>query len=63
MTVTWHIDDIKASHKDSAEVTKLIISLSGIYGNGLKVTQGKVHSYFGMDFDCTTNSDLKQESL
>ena len=53
MTVTWHVDDLKISHKESTEVTKFIRDLGAIYGNKLTVTRGKVHSYLGMDFDFT----------
>ena len=51
MTVTWHVDDLKISHKDEKEVTKFIKGLGETYGNKLTVTRGKVHSYLGMHFD------------
>ena len=58
MTVTWHVDDLKISHKESTEVTKFIYDLGEIYGNKLTVTQGKVHSYLGMHFDFTKNGTV-----
>ena len=51
ITATWHMDDLKASHKKSAAVTTFIMALSAIYGNGLSGNRGKVHSYLSMDFD------------
>ena len=30
MTVTWHVDELKISHKESTEVTKFIRALGGI---------------------------------
>ena len=42
MTVTWHVDDLKVSHKDSLEITKLAIYLSGIYGDNITASRGKV---------------------
>ena len=27
ITVTWHVDDLKVSHKESTEVTKFILAL------------------------------------
>ena len=51
MTVTWHVDDLKVSHKESTEVTEFICALGNTYGDGLSVTRGKIHSYLGMDFN------------
>ena len=42
MTVVWHVENLKVSHKDS------FIYLTDIYG-GLKVNCGKVQNYLGMD--------------
>ena len=33
MTITWHVDDLKISHKDGWEITKMIMSLAKIYGD------------------------------
>ena len=55
MTLTWDITDLKASHKESADVTNFVMALSGIYRNVVKVTRGKVHLYFGMYFDYSTD--------
>ena len=51
MTVTWHVDDLKISHQDEEELTKLISELGAIYGIKLTAMRGKVHSYLGMHFD------------
>ena len=50
MTITWHVDDLKFSHKDPAEVTKVIKWLEAKYGK-LSVSRGKRHDYLGMDLD------------
>ena len=55
MTVTWHVDDLKMSHKDPAEVAKFPLVMAKIYGPGITVTRGKVHTYLGMDFDYSTS--------
>ena len=44
MTVTWHVDDLKISHKESDEVTKFINELGKRYDNDLTVHRGTVHS-------------------
>ena len=49
MMVTWHVDDIKASHKDPYQITKFASYLSITYGEKLKVKRGNVHEYLGMD--------------
>ena len=59
MTVTWHVDDLKISHKDPAEVTKFILSLGKIYGPKMTVSRGKVHDYLGMDLDYSTPKAAK----
>ena len=59
MTVTWHVDDLKVSHKKSTEVTKFILVLGRIYGNGLSVMRGKRHSYLGMDFNYSIKGTIK----
>ena len=59
MTVTWHVDDLKISHKDSNEVTKCIDHFRKIYGDRMTVHRGKVHDYLGMDLDFSSNGVLK----
>ena len=49
MTVTWHVDNIKISHKDSRELTKCIKRFGDIYGVRMTIHRGKVHDYLGMD--------------
>ena len=49
MTVAWHVENLKVSHKDLFEVTKCDQYLSTIYSNKLKVHRGKIHEYLGMD--------------
>ena len=55
MTVSWHVDDLKVSHKDTNEVTGFINWLKtkckdkeiGV----VKATRGKVHEHLGMTLD------------
>ena len=53
MTVCWHIDDLKVSHVDPAEVTKFGQWLSTTYGIAVAEHRGKVHDYLGMMLDFT----------
>ena len=59
MTVCWHVDDLKVSHKDSFEVTKFSTYLAAIYGNKMTRTQGPVHEYLGMDLDLSEKGNAK----
>jgi hypothetical protein len=53
MTICWHVDDLKISHKDAREVTKIENWLRGIYGE-ITVCRGKKHTYLGMQLDYST---------
>ena len=59
ITVTWHVDDHKISHKDPQEVTQFILSMGKIYGEGITITRVKVHYYLGMDFDFSAQGTNK----
>eukprot|EP00970_Alexandrium_tamarense_P015266 scaffold4923_cov115-Alexandrium_tamarense.AAC.1 len=59
MTITWHVDDLKISHADSFEVTKMIAYLSQIYGDKMTVKRGDVHDYLGMDLDYSEKGKVK----
>ena len=47
MTICWHVDDLKISHVDPNEVTKIGEWLKGIYGN-VSISRGREHTYLGM---------------
>ena len=59
LTVVWHVDDLKVSHKDPFEVTRFAHYLSKIYGPKLTVKRGKVHDYLGMNLDFRDNGKVK----
>ena len=58
LTVTWHVDDLKISHEDPAEVTKFLDYLEKIYGP-MTVNRGRKHTYLGMDLDYETKGVVK----
>ena len=51
MTVCWHVDNLKVSHCDPAQVTIFAEWLSKKYGVAVATHRGKVHNYLGMIFD------------
>eukprot|EP00804_Cyclotella_cryptica_P029637 CCRYP_019028-RA/>CCRYP_019028-RA protein AED:0.31 eAED:0.31 QI:0/-1/0/1/-1/1/1/0/180 len=52
MTICWRVDDLKVSHVDEKEVTKIEKWLKGLYGN-ISVSRGKKHTYLGMQLEYT----------
>ena len=59
MSVCWHVDNLKVSHKHPIKITKFAIQLSKIYGKDLTVHRGKVHDYLGVDFDFGEKGKVK----
>ena len=51
MTIWWHVDDLKVSHKNENAVTALAEKLAEVYGPKTTVSCGKVHEYLSMDID------------
>jgi hypothetical protein len=53
LTISWHVDDIKVSHADTATVDDFMALVQTTYGQIGKVmeTCGKIHSYLGMTLD------------
>ena len=66
MTIAFHVDDCKLSHKHPKQVDKLIRWLRREYesifedGSGkMSVSRGKVHKYLGMTLDYTVPGQVK----
>ena len=56
MMVTWHVDNLKVSHKDQTEIDKFAQLLREKYEKTnqdlmLIYHEGKVHDYLGIDLD------------
>ena len=51
MTVCWHVDNPKVSHKEESAVNVFVLKICKIFGNSTKLSRGKVHEYLGMDMD------------
>jgi hypothetical protein len=63
MTVVWHVDDLKVSHKSEAVVDGLISYLKGKYGDGLVVHEGDIHDYLGVDHDYSEKGVVKMSMM
>ena len=51
LTVVWHVDDLKVSHKDENVVLAFCVKMSQLYGSSTKSSRGKVYNFLGMDLD------------
>ena len=51
MTICWHVDDLKVSHKDKNAVTALAEKLAELYRPKTIASRGNVHEYLGIDID------------
>jgi hypothetical protein len=54
ITICWHVNDLKVSHEDPAEVTAFGEWLSEPYRMTMVTHRGKFHNYLGMilDYSC-----------
>ena len=58
LTVAWHVNDMKVSHKNREEVKEFIEYMKGIYGEEIPVTRVKKHTYVGMDLNYSTLEEV-----
>ena len=63
MTIVWHVDDLKISHKDPEVITKMVDWLQQKYGdpkiNKVKATRGNKHDYLAMILDYSVKGKVK----
>ena len=66
LTIVWHVDDLKVSHKSPEVVTRMATWLRHTYerlfndgSGGLKCTRGKSHDYLGMNLDYSTRGKVR----
>jgi len=60
MTVTWHVDDLKASHKALSVLKEFGQQLNDEFGKESPISEsyGKQHEYLGMTFDYSTKGEV-----
>lgn len=58
MTAVWHVDNLKISHTDKAQVTKFIEWLEGICGKQ-RTTRGEKHDYMDMQLDYSIMGEVR----
>ena len=54
MTMCWHFDYLKISHRDEDMVTAFAVEKANIYGAKTTISVGRVHDYIGMELDFGT---------
>ena len=59
-TITFHVDDLKSSHKDPRVNDEFVIWLNKKYGEhgAVAVHRGKMHDYLGMELKYTNEGEL-----
>ncbi len=58
MTVTWHVDELKVSHKEGKELKKFGQFLRDKFGDQLTEHTGDIHDYLGIDLDYSKSGRL-----
>ena len=60
MTVSWHVDDLKISHKNPIIVDQFLHWVKETYGKigDIKTTCGKIHEYLGMKLDYSVKGQV-----
>ena len=61
MTIAWHVDDLKVSHKQEKAVDKFIAWLESKYGSEtgrVKAVKGNRHDYLGMILDFSKRGEV-----
>ena len=54
ITVCWHVEDLKISHRDEEVVSAFAIKIAETYVPKTTISRGKVHDYLGMQLDFGT---------
>ena len=63
LTLTWHVDDVKASHEEKKVIDEFVEWIGTKYEDvtPVKPSRGKVHDYLAMILDCTTPGVVKMD--
>ena len=59
-TITWHVGDLKVSHKDPKRINKLVQYLKAISGK-ITIERGKTHDYLGTSLDYTNSGKVNKK--
>ena len=56
-SMAWYVDDLNVSHNDQSVVDEIIKKFNDRFG-GLKITNGKEHTYLGMKIKYNDDSTV-----
>jgi hypothetical protein len=66
LTVVWHVDDLKVSHRKPSFLTRMTEWLKSTYerlfddgSGGMTISRGKIHDYLGMTLNFTVPCEVK----
>ena len=51
ITICWHVDDLKVSHKGEDVVAAFAVEMGKEFGSGTTIKRGKMCDYVGMELD------------
>ena len=54
ITVCWHVENLKISHREEEVVSAFAIQIAETYGPKTTISRGRVHDYLGMQLDFGT---------
>ena len=63
MTICWHVNNLKVSHKYEDAVIALALKLPLLYVRNTTISRGKVHEYLGMEIDWLTKPGVMIVSM
>ena len=60
-TIVWHVDDLKASHKELRVLKQFAAQLNDEFGRETPISKsyGKIHDYLGMTLDYSKSGEVQ----
>jgi len=60
-TIVWHVDDLKASHKELRMLKQFAVQLNDEFGRETPISKsyGKIHDYLGMTLDYSKSVEMQ----
>ena len=63
ITLCWHVDDLKISHRDETLVSEFKMALAKEFGPKTTISRGKVHNYLSIDLDFGTYPETMTNAM
>jgi hypothetical protein len=66
ITIQFHVDDLKKSHKDQSVIDAVLLNLNNEFGTTRKplaATTGLIHDYLGIKIDYSESDKVKLQCM